>query len=92
MKNIYYLILIILFTSSCSISSIRFDAIKPAKINVPTELESVIIAYRTTPTKNNRAEYIGVNNVLIIFLLFFKYIPSKYIMKKLEYTDNIIPK
>ena len=58
MKNIYYLIFIILFTSSCSISNIRFDAIKPAKINVPTEIESVIIANRTTPTKNNKAENI----------------------------------
>tara|TARA_A100000164_G_scaffold371311_1_gene398788 strand:+ start:371 stop:1435 length:1065 start_codon:yes stop_codon:yes gene_type:complete len=54
----YIFLIIILFTSSCSISNIKFEAIKPAEINVPTYIESVIIANRTTPTKNNKAENI----------------------------------
>jgi len=58
MRNILFLIFIILFSSSCSISSIRFNAIKPAEINLPVEIESIVIANRTTPTKNNKAENI----------------------------------
>ena len=58
MRNILFLIFIILFSSSCSISSIRFNAIKPAEINLPVEIESIVFANRTTPTKNNKAENI----------------------------------
>ena len=54
----YIFLIIILFASSCSISNINFEAIKPAEINIPTYIESVIIANRTTPKKNNRAENI----------------------------------
>ena len=47
-----------LIISSCSISNIKFDAIKPAEINIPIHIESIIIVNRTAPTKNNKVENI----------------------------------
>jgi len=58
MKNIILLLFIVLYTCSCSMSNIKFEVIKPAQINIPTNIESIIIANRTTPTKNNKAENI----------------------------------
>ena len=57
MKKIY-LLFYILIISSCSISNIKFEAIKPAEINIPTEIETVAIVNRSTPKKNNVAENI----------------------------------
>ena len=58
MKNRILLLIIVLYACSCSVSNIKFEAIKPAQINIPTNIESLIIANRTTPTKNNKAENI----------------------------------
>ena len=58
MKNRILLLIIVLYACSCSVSNIKFEAIKPAQINVPANIESLIIANRTTPTKNNKAENI----------------------------------
>ena len=58
MKNRILILIIVLYACSCSVSNIKFEAIKPAQINVPTNIESLIIANRTTPTKNNQAENI----------------------------------
>ena len=54
MKNLFKVGLIILITNSCSISNIKFNAIKPAEINVPSHIESVIIAKtgKIKPTPN----------------------------------------
>ncbi|MAQ69688.1 MAG: hypothetical protein CMD23_01160 [Flavobacteriales bacterium] len=58
MRNLFTVCLIIFLTSSCAISNIKFDAIKPAEINVPSHIESVVIVNRTAPTKNNKVENI----------------------------------
>ena len=57
MKKILFLFYISII-SSCSISNIKFEAIKPAEINIPTEIETVAIINRSTPKKNNVAENI----------------------------------
>ena len=54
MRNLFKVCLITVLISSCSISNIKFDAIKPAEINIPTHIESVVIANRTAPKKNNK--------------------------------------
>lgn len=50
--------LIVLIINACSVSNVKFDAIKPAEINVPSHITSIIVANRTTPTKNNTVDNI----------------------------------
>ena len=58
MINLFKVCITTLLISSCSISNIKLDAIKPAEINIPTHIESVVIANRTAPKKNNKIENI----------------------------------
>ena len=58
MKNLFYLLLIFVFTS-CGVSSVVVNVQRPADISVPQNIQKVIVANRSAPGKGNL-----VNNIL----------------------------
>lgn len=55
MKRIFFGFLIVLVLNSCVTSSVVFDIQRPADINVPNELNNIVIANRSRPSKENLA-------------------------------------
>jgi len=57
MKNLFYLLLVFVFTS-CGVSSVVVNVQRPADISVPQNIQKVIVANRSTPEKGNLANNI----------------------------------
>ena len=46
--RLFYALVFLLFLVSCSISSISLDIVRPAEIDVPTDIQNIIIVNNTT--------------------------------------------
>ena len=56
MKNSYlYILIITVFLSSCSTSSVLVSIQQPADITIPSDIKSVVVANRSAPAKKNLA-------------------------------------
>ena len=56
MKNSYlYILIITVFLSSCSTSSVLVSIQEPAEITIPSDIKSVVVANRSAPAKKNLA-------------------------------------
>ena len=51
-------VLVILFFTSCTVSSVSVKVQRPADITIPMHIKNVVLANRSLPTKENRAENI----------------------------------
>ncbi len=53
-----FLFILLCACMSCSVSTVSLDIMRPAEIDVPNHIQSILIINRSLPSKNNQAENI----------------------------------
>ena len=56
--QIIFFFISLVYLSSCSISSVSLDVVRPAEIDVPNHIQNIVIINRSLPSKSNQAENI----------------------------------
>jgi len=57
-KYILRIIFVCVYLTSCSVSNLSLDVVRPAEIDVSTNIKNVVIINRSLPSKQNQAENI----------------------------------